>query len=268
MATSTWFLALGALLVAVIGGYGLHELWRSYRIYAREPDDVMDAPSGGRIELEGTARPAAGTIQGAFTGEESLLCEYAVEEYRSSGKSSSWQTIDEDTIAVPFLVDDGTGTVLVEPAGVRTNLSRDARIEVDGGAEPPARIRRFIEGNPDVDSENTSVDLKVIELNTGNKRRYVERRLDPGETMHVLGHARYGRDGLEYAGSVNALVGPRLDADEDRSWVARLQDRVAGREFVVSDADERGAAWRIAKPGLVALFIAALGVGVVALLLV
>jgi hypothetical protein len=251
MATSTWFLALGALLVAVIGGYGLHELWRSYRIYAREPDDVMDAPSGGRIELEGTARPAAGTVQGAFTGEESLLCEYAVEEYRSSGKSSSWQTIDEDTIAVPFLVDDGTGTVLVEPAGVRTNLSRDARIEVDGGAEPPARIRRFIEGNPDVDSENTSVDLKVIELNTGNKRRYVERRLDPDETVYVLG-----------------LVGPRLDADEDRSWVARLQDRVAGREFVVSDADERGAAWRIAKPGLVALFIAALGVGVVALLLV
>lgn len=266
MAIGTEMLALGALLVAVVAGYGLHELWRGYRIYAREPDDVIDAPSGGRIELEGTARPAAGTIDGPFTGEECLLCEYAVEEYRSSGKSSSWQTVDEDTMAVPFLVDDGTGTVLVEPAGVRTNLSQDARIKVDGGAEPPARIRRFIEGNSDVDSENTSVDLKVIELNTGNDRRYVERRLDPGETVHVLGHARYGRDGLEYAGSVNALVGPRLEADHDRSWLDRFRDRIGGREFVVSDADERGAAWRIAKPGVITLFLAALGAGVVALL--
>ncbi len=189
-----------------------------------------------------------------------------VEEYRSHGKGSSWQTVDEDTIAAPFLVDDGTGTVLVEPAGARTNLSREARIAVDGGEEPPERIRRFIEGNPDVDSENTSLDLKVIELTTGNKRRYVERRLDPEEEVHVLGTARYGRDGLEYAGSVNAVIGPRLDDAGDRSLLTRLRDRIGGRAFVVSDTTERGAAWRIAKPGLVALFLAAFGVGVLAVL--
>lgn len=259
-------LLLGTLFVATIGGYGLIELWRAYLIYTREPDDVRDATTGGRIELEGTAHPTTGTLEGPFTGEECLVCDYKVQEYRSSGKSSSWQTVDDDTIAVPFLVDDGTGTVLVEPAAVRTNLSRAERIQVEGGETPPARIRRFIEGNPDIDSENTSLDLKVIELTTGNKRRYIERRLDPGEPVHVLGHASYGRDGLEYAGSVNATVGPRLADDGDHSWFARLRYRISGREFVISDAKERGAAWRIAKPGLIAVFIAILVAGFVALL--
>ncbi|MFT4889202.1 MAG: hypothetical protein ACI9YT_000111 [Halobacteriales archaeon] len=152
----------------------------------------------------------------------------------------------------------------MEPAGARTNIPTETKIRVDGGEEPPARIRRFIEGNPDVDSENTSLDLKVIELNTGSDRRYVERRPDPDEDVHVLGHARYGRDGLDYAGSVNAVIGPRLDGAA--SLRARDGDRLGGRGFVVSDAAERGAVWRIAKPGLVALFLAALGAGFVALL--
>lgn len=266
MALPLPILLLGTLLVAAIGGYGLNALWRAYLIYTREPDDVRDATSGGRIELEGTARPTSGTLDGPFTGKECLVCDYEVKEYRSSGKSSSWQTVQEDTIAVPFLVDDGTGTVLVEPVAVRTNLSREKRIQIDGGETPPARIRRFIEGNPDVDSENTSLDLKVIELDTGNKRRYVERRLDPGEPVHVLGHASYGREGLEYAGSVNATVGPRLADDGDHSWFARLQNRISGRGFVISDAKERVAAWRIAKPGLIAVFIAILVAGFVGLL--
>jgi hypothetical protein len=266
MALPLPILVPGSLVVVTVGGYGLLQLWTAYRIYSRPPDDVMDVPSGGQIELEGTARPATGTVEAPFTGGECLVCDYEVEEYRSQGKGRSWQTIDEGRLVVPFLVEDGTGSVLVEPAGVRTNLSTAAEIDVDGGAEPPARIRRFIEATPDVDSENTSVDLKVIELNTGNDRRYVERRLDPGETVHVLGHARYGRDGLEYAGSVNALVGPRLDGDADGSFVRRLRDRVGGPAFVVSDASGRGAAWRIARPGVLALFLAALGAGFLALL--
>ncbi|MEF8757549.1 MAG: hypothetical protein V5A33_04865 [Halobacteriales archaeon] len=166
-------LILGGLFVAVMGGYGLRTPWTALRVDAREPNDVMDAPAGGHVELEGTARPAAGTIDG------------------------------------PFLVDDGTGTVLVEPGGARTNLSMETEIRV-GGEEPPARLRRFIESNPTVDSENTSLDLNLIELNTGNDRRYVERRLDPEEDVHVLGPrpVRARRAGLRRVGQRRDRASP------------------------------------------------------------
>ena len=57
------------------------------------------------------------------------------------------------------------------------------------------------------------------------------------------------------------------DDEGERSLHAHLRDRLDGRGFVVSDTTERGAAWRIATPGLVALFLAAVGVRVLALLL-
>jgi hypothetical protein len=254
-------LAFFVAIVAILAAYGLQSLRTAYRVYTREPDDVMVAPSGGPVELEGTARPAKGTIESPFTGTDCLLCEYEIEEYGSGEGFGNWTTIDEDRIVVPFLVDDGTGTVLVEPAGVQTTISREARIEVDGGTEPPSRIRQFVEGDPDLHSENRNLDLSVIELTTGTDRRYTERRLDPGESVHVLGHARYGRDGLDYAGSVNATVGPRLPGDDDGSILSRLRDRFVARTFVISDTSAGRTAWGIAWPGLVALSLAAVGAG-------
>lgn len=254
-------LAVSVVSLAILAAYGVQVLLHGYRLYTREPDDVMEAPAGGPVKLDGTARPARGTVESPFTGTDCLICEYEIEEYGSGEGFGNWTTIAEDRIVAPFLVDDGTGTVLVEPAGVRTTLAREARIEVDGGTEPPPRIRQFVEADPNVHSENRSLDLSVIELTTGNDRRYTERRLDPGESVHVLGHAHYGRDGLDYAGSVNATVGPRLPGSDDGSILSRLRDRFGGRPFVISDTSTVRTAWGIAWPGLVALSLAVVGAG-------
>ncbi|MFW5903807.1 MAG: hypothetical protein ACOCS7_03620 [Halolamina sp.] len=117
-----------------------------------------------------------------------------------------------------------------------------------------------------MDTENTSLDPGPIESTTGNDRRYADRRLYPDEDVHVLGTARHGREGREYAGSIDAAVGPRLDDRSDRPLLARLRARPGGREFVVSDATERGTTWRLAKSEVVALLLTAVGVEVLALL--
>lgn len=42
---------------------------------------------------------------------------YKIEERRSTGRSRAWSTVQSDTSAEPFLLDDGTGRCLIDPRG-------------------------------------------------------------------------------------------------------------------------------------------------------
>lgn len=164
----------------------------------------------GPIELHGTARAADEAFAGPFTGEECLICETAVEEYRwSFRRGGSWRRIDSDFRSVPFLLEDGSGSVLVDPRNADVRMGSDAeRIDVDGGSEPPRWIGRYIRQNDRVSCENRRLDLGPLSIPRGADRRYTERRIQPGDEVYVLGraHRRTTR-----AGSVNAVVGDGSD---------------------------------------------------------
>jgi hypothetical protein len=243
------------VLAGVVGvglvALGVAELRTAQRIRSTDPDPTMDATTGGPVELFGAARPADGTVTAPFSGTDCLLCEYEVLEYKSSGKHSSWQSVDEDTIGVSFHLKDGTGTVLVDPRNATLNLAEEMDRKLKGGTTPPARIRRFIASEPDLDSEDYTYDLMIVEVKGGNDRRFVERRLDVGANVHVVGTARgaYETDAASPLGTVNAVVGaPDVG---DGSLIGRWRRRLAGRPFTIADARQGEAAWRVAKPGLV-----------------
>lgn len=197
---------VGALAVAVVYRDG-RELWGFLR--GREID-VADLMTGttGPVVLTGRARKAERALEAPFTGEACLAVQYAVEERRQTRNGSTWEEIHGGAGAVPFVLEDDTGSVLVEPDRFRLGLDRAEAIRVDGGEHPPGRIREFVERSEAVDSEERTLDLKVFELNVGDDRRYVEHRLEPDETVTVFGEAtpRTGRSvGI---GQVNAAIGP------------------------------------------------------------
>jgi len=262
MPLPTPYLAAGGLLGIALLTLGLAELRNAWRIRSEDPDPAADATRGGPVELAGTAQAADQTIHAPFSGTECVACEYEVLEYRSSGKHSSWRTVDEDTVAVPFHLQDDTGSVLVDPEGASLNLAEEMDHKVKGGTTPPDRIRRFIADTPSVDSEDYTHDLKIVEIKGGNDRRYVERRLDLGSQVHLVGAARSAYDRTGDLGTVNAVVGaPEVGSG---SLLGRWRRRIAGRPFAIADSRQGGAAWRMAKPGLL---LAVLGAGVLAALL-
>lgn len=231
-------LAIASAFALVAVSYGASELRVAAHLLRTRPASVLDATDGGPIELRGEARSARGTLEAPFSGTDCLVCVYEVEEYRSSGKSSSWQTIDSGEKYIPFLLSDGSASVLTEPPGADFRLTRDARIEVEGGTRPPDRIARYIESEDEVDSQDTSIDLGLFELTTGNDRRFVEYRLDPGSEVHVLGLARHDTTVATRSGQVNAAVGIDPDALDPSRWV-RLRHRLFGHPFLISDRSER-----------------------------
>jgi hypothetical protein len=235
--------------VLAVGGYfcytGGRRLTTVYHILRNDPLSVRDLHGHrGPVEIEGRAVEGDdGTVEAPFTGSRCLAYTYEVEELRSSGKTQSWETLDTGMDGVDFVVDDGTGRVVVDPTGATISLESRA-VTVPAGTELPERLARYVAANENVDPQDRVVDLKVTQLAVGNRQRFTERRLDVGETVYVYGQATRGPSVEWGSNLVDALVG----------------DGEGTPVFVISDTDERGTAWRIARGGL---WRAGLGVAMV-----
>ncbi|TYL40014.1 E3 ubiquitin ligase [Natronococcus pandeyae] len=229
-------IGLGLVLLGLAAlAVGCWKLRPAYHVYRGETDDVVAIERAeGPVELEGTASAVDGTVTAPLTGTTCLAYEYEIEEFQSSGKNSSWNTVDEGSGSVPFRLEDETASVRVEPAGATLALSTDASIEIDGGEPEPERVREFLETESDLDSQNTSFDLGVVELATGNDRKYHERRLEPGGDAYVLGQSRYDVDARETMRDVSAVI---TNGD-------------ATPAFVVSDSCQEGTTWLLTRSAL------------------
>ncbi|MFP9191821.1 GIDE domain-containing protein [Natronosalvus vescus] len=258
-------LALGLIAAIAFLGYGLWELRLAYRIYGTDPDTVLDATNGGSVELAGTVAVENDVIESPFTHTDCVAFSYTIEEKRSRsskhGSNTKWVDIDSATYWVPFRLEDRSGSVLVNPDGARFRLTRDSSIRVKGGDEPPEPIARFIASDEDISDENTSISLGPLELSTGRTRRYRERRLDVGASVHVLGTARHDTTVSRDVGHVNAVIEASEPARD--GWPAWLRHRLFGPPFVIFDVSESRAARRVAFTGLLSTFV-----GLVALALV
>jgi len=242
------FAAVGLAVLA----YSLHRLRPVVHALRNDPIDVYRLSNhAGPVEVEGEARVDGGTVTAPFSGRACLAYEYEAEERSSSGKHSHWETLDSGGAAVPFLLDDGSAKVRVEPAGADLHLESHA-VRVDPGDEPPGRIADYLAESDAVDPQDRTLDLRIVELNLGNEQRFVERRLDVDETAYVYGEAVEESAGGWGSGVVNAVIreGERAPA------------------FVISDAPERATAWRMARGPLlgVAVGLVALGLAVSAAL--
>jgi hypothetical protein len=170
------------------------------------------------------------TVEAPFSGRSAVAMAYQVLEEESSGlwwlgfpfgTMTHFEPIDGGAVANSFLLDDGSGQVRVDPSGATFRLEPDTTIGVAGGETPPDRIRRYIDSNDDVDDEDVSVNLGVVDWGVGTDRRYVERRLEPGDEVLVCGATRDARGAV---GAVPATIGggqPFLLADTDRRGLAR-----------------------------------------------
>ncbi|WP_158854988.1 hypothetical protein [Halorhabdus sp. CUG00001] len=244
---------LGGTIVALVGlaivALGLRELSFAWRVYRGDPLAVFELPNEtGPVEVMGTAEPGEGTAQAPISGVETLVCEWAVQERRTSGGTHGsrtyWKTLDQGLVGGPFRLADDTASCRVEPAGSVREFEEHT-VTVPAGTTPPERIRQFVAENPNVSPQDETLDIGVAELHIGNEQRFVERRLDPGEDCYVYGRAHADPTAGARGGEVNVRVDGR-----------------GVRRFLLADRRERGVAWAVAKIGLAAV---ALGLGVLAL---
>lgn len=238
------FLAAFALPGLFVLAYGLREGLVGYRLHATDPTPIADlANVSGPVEVTGTARPRDGTIEAPLTGTPCLAYGWRVTERRRDGDGdTTWTTVASGNSSVPFLVDDGVASVLVDPANADLRLAEAREIRVGGGERPPEAVRSFVEREPDVGPEYREFSVGPFDLSSGNARRYAESRLDPDEPVYVYGTTTYAPGESREAGQVNARI-------------------EGGRPFVVADGTESEATRRVLlrAGGLVAFGLLWLG---------
>lgn len=192
---------------------------------------VADRPD--RACFVGTVTNADGLVRGPFSGEQAVAMGYEVLEEAPENWGGTWDTgrtferVAGGSAAAPFTLDDGTGKLRVDPRGANFRLAADTTIRVDGGETPPERIRRFVAADENLEDEALLVSIGPLNIGVGSDRKYVERRVDPGDKVLVCGGIQDDRGTgarRAEAGTVPVVLTggePFLLADSSKRSVAR-----------------------------------------------
>lgn len=209
--------SLGFYLGWVLLLHGFHR-YRLYNLIRNTPTTTVRAAPMGRVEVKGQVCPVSDEdlVQSPFRGTPCVAYECEIEEYREDDDGGHWATIHERRVAPSFLLRDDTGTLAVEAGEARWSFERDYR-ETFRESNRPEPIDAYVEAHLD---EGGLLDPDVF---GGEKQRFSEWTLEPGEDVYVLGAAR------PTAGSARSFP------DEVDLMVRRDE---ATDTFLLSDASE------------------------------
>jgi hypothetical protein len=168
---------------AAIGGVFL---WFGFREQARLrlirdlPTSTIRAMAMGPVELKGKAIPLGDTVKSPFTGKSCVYLKFLVEEKVSSGKNSHWRTRASEEKRVPFVLDDGTGKILLDTQGAKLDVPADTTLSSGMLQDPPGAVKEFLAAH-NIPYQN------LFGLN--RKMRFQEFFIEKDQQIYVLANA-------------------------------------------------------------------------------
>jgi hypothetical protein len=173
----------GTLFAALFGAWllrqGRHALWRLRLIVDTPTARIRSAPQG-YVELRGLAAPLRGMLAARLTGKPCVWYRWRIEQYKRSGRSGHWVTLEHGSAECAFLIDDGTGQAEVAPEGAFLHCHTRERWL---GPRPFARAGAKQQG--------------IVALIEQQRRyRMTEERIAASEPVYILGHFETPRRGV------------------------------------------------------------------------
>jgi E3 Ubiquitin ligase len=174
-----WLIVAGLAAAAAYSFWYAFKAWSKNRVIEDTPTSRVRSAAQGYVELTGRGvMPPDAENKGPLTGTPCTWWRYKIEERRYTGRSRSWTTLQSDTSAVPFLLDDGTGQCLVDPRG----------------AEVFAGTKDVWYGStewPEIHVPNgTGIFGWLVDTFVTDRYRYTEHRLQPHEPVYAIGSFR------------------------------------------------------------------------------
>ena len=124
--------------------FGLY-LFKKKRLIEDIPTSKIRSIAMGLVEIFGEVVPIKDKIlKSPFTKKDCVYYKYFIEELRMKGKSLEWVPIKIGEDRTLFYLQDGTGSVLVDPKGANIEVSPSFSFESGMGKDPPEEVRRFL----------------------------------------------------------------------------------------------------------------------------
>jgi hypothetical protein len=137
--------------VGAVGGLVL--FYRGFKILQRKrlilntPTSKIRSASLGLVEVSGLA-VGPYTIQAPVSSKACYYYRTLAWELQKSDKHQKWKKVADESLHVPFYLNDGTGLLMVNPHGAETDLHRDFRKEYSNSffstEEMPQAVRQFL----------------------------------------------------------------------------------------------------------------------------
>jgi hypothetical protein len=145
------------------------------RLLLATPNSRIRSAALGLVEINGVAT-GPHTMPAPITGKPCFLYRTIVWQ-RSEGKNHDWQKVADETLHLPFFVDDTTGKMLIEPLGADLDLHLDFREEYS--------TSMFF--TSDVVPPRVGAFLARHGVNTDHELRIEEYSIKPGDPLFVAG---------------------------------------------------------------------------------
>lgn len=166
--------ALGGLLGLLLSYRAIGKIFRMIRTSTGE---IALLPAGEQVEVVGRADGEA--IHTPITKTPCVFWQVVVSERRSSGKSSHWVTVYNNTSTAPFDVYDGTGRMRVHPGPQMELLLRNDVNKSSG-------LFNSLDEQTQAALNEMGVNSKGL-LNLNKNMRVQERYIEQGDQIYLLG---------------------------------------------------------------------------------
>jgi hypothetical protein len=165
--------------VAIAGGLhfsfvGFHLLARK-RLLLTTPTSKIRSAALGLVEVSGMAAGPY-TMPAPITGKPCFLY-HTTAWLQRDGKKQEWEKVADETLHLPFFIDDSTGQLLIEPLGADLDLHRDFREECAAS---------FFSSQDDV-PPRVSVFLSRHGIVPARRLRIEERSIKPEDALFIAG---------------------------------------------------------------------------------
>ena len=139
-------------IVGVAGGLLLFvrgfKILQRKRLILNTPISKIRSASLGLVEVSGLAT-GPHLIEAPLTGKACYFYRTIAWELRKASRNQQWRKVADESLHVPFYIDDNTGLLLVNPQGAETDLHRDFRGEYSNSffspEQMPGRVREFLQ---------------------------------------------------------------------------------------------------------------------------
>jgi len=197
---------LWAVLLLAAAAFALYLAYRNFkksRLIEDMPTSLIRSASQGFTELIGVAKTHDEHLAAPLSATPCLWWYYSIEQYKSSGKSSSWVKLESGSSEQAFNIDDSSGLCQVMPKGA--DLSSRHHRQWQGRQRHPL-------GGSGTKASSTWASLLTTNIGFGARYRYTERMIKEHDPLYILGHFTTDSAGKRSL-SVEKMTGNIL-----RSW--------------------------------------------------
>lgn len=182
------------VVMCLSGGWLWVSRWSKVRHLLDTPTSRIRSAAQGYVELAGVLRdlPDVPVMLAPLTTKPCIWWRYRIEEYRSSGKRSSWRIVEKGCSERPLRLCDATGDCLIDPQGAEVLPARRESWTGDlrhPRGQPRSGLFAWFDGN--------------------RRYRYTEERLHADEPLYAIGDFRTaggGRQGLDLHSAQGQVV--------------------------------------------------------------